>query len=112
MMTLGNEDNLIDKVQVVVNRAGAAAAEGDISLKKAEETIGRPIFWQIPNDPKAVMGSRVTGTPLIQHAPTSRAQQAYVGLVNVMLGRATAPAAQSVQGGFKWTDLFAKKRKV
>src|SRR5947209_8320904 len=45
LMTLGANENLADKVKVVINRVGS---EGDIPLKKAEETIGKPIFWQVP----------------------------------------------------------------
>ncbi len=51
--TLGNEEGLGEKVKVVVNRVGSD--EGDITLKKAEETIGRPIYWQVPNDFKAML---------------------------------------------------------
>ena len=29
---------------------GADTVEEGISLKKAEEVIGKPIFWQVPND--------------------------------------------------------------
>ena len=53
LMTLGNEEGLGDKVKVVVNRVGSDFLEGDISLKKAEEIIGKPIYWQVPNDSKA-----------------------------------------------------------
>src|SRR5262249_11230647 len=53
------------KVKVVLNRVGSDFLEGDISLKKAEETIGKPFYWQIPNDSKAMIGSRVAGVPLI-----------------------------------------------
>src|SRR5207253_2157586 len=78
--TLSNFEDLASKVHVVMNRVGSDYAEADISLKKAEETIGRPIFWQVPNDAKAVLGARNTGVPLIQHAPKSRAQQSIQGL--------------------------------
>src|SRR5204862_3039944 len=44
LLTLDQDEQLGPKVQIVLNRVGA---EGDITLKKAEETIGKPIFWQI-----------------------------------------------------------------
>ena len=66
---LGGEENLADKVRVVVNRQGADTVEEGISLKKAEEVIGKPIFWQIPNDPKSVIGARVSGQPLVEARP-------------------------------------------
>ena len=66
---LGGEEGLADKVRVVINRAGADTVEEGISLKKAEEVIGKPIFWQVPNDPKAVIGARVAGAPAGQARP-------------------------------------------
>src|SRR5437660_2191736 len=44
--TLGNEEGLGEKVKVIANRVGSD--DGDITLKKAEETIGRQIYWQVP----------------------------------------------------------------
>ena len=71
----------------VMNRVGADYAEGDISLKKAEETIGKPIFWQIPNDSKPMLGARVNGVPLLQHAPRCKAQQSIAGLARALSGQ-------------------------
>src|SRR3989441_9739309 len=67
--TMGNEEGLGDKVKVVINRVGSD--DGDITLKKAEETIGKPVYWQVPNDFKAMMGARNAGVPLLTHAPKS-----------------------------------------
>src|SRR5262249_15465366 len=54
--TLGNEDGMASKLKVVVNRVGAD--DSDITLKKAEETIGRSVYWQVPNDFKVMLGAR------------------------------------------------------
>jgi pilus assembly protein CpaE len=59
----------------VINRFGSETIEEGISLKKAEEVIGKPIFWQIPDDPKAVHGARMVGQPLLHHAPRSNIQK-------------------------------------
>jgi len=91
LMTLGMENDLSEKVRVVMNRVGSDHIEGDISLKKAEETIGKPIFWQVPNDAKPMIGSRVAGVPLVQFAPRSRVHLAIAGLAAVLDGR-TSPA--------------------
>ena len=40
--------------------------------KKAEETIGQPIFWQVPNDYKALVGARNAGVPLISTPRAAR----------------------------------------
>src|SRR5262249_3601950 len=69
LMSLGTEEAMANKVQVVLNRVGS---ETDISIKKAEETIGKPVFWEIPNDSRAVPESRNHGAPLVQHAPKSK----------------------------------------
>ena len=84
---LGNEEGLADKVRVVINRVGAESVEEGISLKKAEEVIGKPIFWQVPNDPKAMIAARVAGAPLVRHSPKSRAQQAIAGMAQTLTGK-------------------------
>jgi len=83
LMSMANTEGLADKVQVVLNRVGAADQE--ITIRKAEETIGKPIFWQIPNDSKTVLGSRNAGTPLIQFAPRSKVCQSLQGLAQALL---------------------------
>jgi len=90
LMALSQEPELADKVRIVMNRVGSDYAEGDISLKKAEETIGKPIFWQIPNDSKSMLQARVDGVPLIQHAPKCKAQQSIVALAQALNGKAPA----------------------
>jgi pilus assembly protein CpaE len=83
--TLGTEDGLGDKVKVVMNRIGSEDA--DISLKKAEETIGKPIYWQVPNDYKAMNGARNEGVPLLQHAPKSKVQLSLMDLAYSLCGK-------------------------
>jgi pilus assembly protein CpaE len=102
---LGGEENLADKVRVVINRQGSDTVEEGISLKKAEEVIGKPIFWQIPNDPKSVIGARVAGHPLVKHAPKSRVQQSIFGLTQALYGKPTS----DVRGSKTW-GLFSKRQ--
>ncbi len=85
---MGSEEGLAEKVRVVVNRVGAESIEEGISLKKAEEVIGKPIFWQIPNDTKPLIAARVAGAPLIKHSPKCRAQLAIAGLAHALSGKA------------------------
>jgi pilus assembly protein CpaE len=99
LMTLEQEPGLGEKVRVVVNRVGGE--DGDISLKKAEETINRTIFWQVPNDTKAVIGSRNAGVPLIQHAPRCKAQQAFAGLARLLNGKEQKPEPVAAGNGKK-----------
>jgi pilus assembly protein CpaE len=103
---LNQEDNLAEKVRVVVNRVGAEAVEEGISMKKAEEVIGKPIFWQVPNDPKAMIGARVAGAPLVKHSPKSRAQQAVAGLAQAVSGKAHGSSTEmKAKGGW----LFGRR---
>ncbi len=102
---LGQEGGLTEKVRILVNKVGSEAVEEGISLKKAEEVIGKPIFWQIPNDAKAVIAARVAGEPLVRHNPKSRAQQALFGLAQALAGRTAPPEPKSKAG---WS-LFGKK---
>src|SRR5260370_688517 len=83
MLTLQTEEGLAEKVKVVLNRVGS---ECDISFKKAEETIGKPVFWQVPNDPKSLIEARNAGVPLLQHSPKSKAQQSIAGLAQALCG--------------------------
>jgi pilus assembly protein CpaE len=100
MLTLGTEDGLADKVKVILNRTGCTFYDGEISLKKAEETIGRPIYWQVPNDVKTMLGSRNAGVPLVQHAPRSRVYQAIVGLAEALSGKAEDEESKKKRAGF------------
>jgi pilus assembly protein CpaE len=86
MHSLGTEEGLGEKVKIVLNRVGAA--ETEITLKKAEETIGQSVFWQIPNDTKAMVGSRNAGVPLLEFAPKTKIQQSFIGLAEALTGRA------------------------
>src|SRR5262249_47665478 len=79
--SLSLEGDLGDKIRVVVNRAGSDIGEDGITVKKAEEVIGKPIFWQIPNEAKPMIQARVNGQPLVQFAPRSKVQQSFQGLV-------------------------------
>ena len=67
---LDQANGLDKKVEIVVNRMGLE--DTDISLNKALETIGREVFWQLPNDYATMVGSRNNGIPLTQFAPKAR----------------------------------------
>jgi pilus assembly protein CpaE len=102
LLTLGNDEALGKKVQIVLNRVGS---DGDISLKKAEETIGKQIFWQIPNDSRSMIDARNAGVPLVQQAPKSKIQASVAGLVQALIGRDLQQAAPKKTG---W-GLFSRK---
>jgi pilus assembly protein CpaE len=75
---------LADKIKIVVNRAGLDS--GAITLKKAQETIGREVFWQIPNDYRTMVEVRNNGVPLVEHAPKAALTQSILGLAESLAG--------------------------
>jgi len=103
--TLGQEEALADKVRVVVNRAGVESGEDGISAKKAEEVIGKPIFWQVPNETKTVIAARIAGHPLVKYAPKSKVQLSIGGLAQTLYGK---PVSGSEGRGSKW-GFFGKR---
>jgi len=79
MQYLDQFNGLDKKIEIVVNRMGLE--DSDISLNKALETIGREVFWQLPNDYATMVGSRNAGIPLCQFAPKSRLTRSINDLV-------------------------------
>jgi pilus assembly protein CpaE len=102
LMALANDPETADKVRVVLNRVGG---DSDITLKKAEETIGKPVFWQLPNDPRTVTEARNEGAPLVVHAPRSKVQQSFAGLAQALASKGERAPKEKAKG---WT-LFARK---
>ena len=100
LLSLGNDPELARKVEVLVNRVGN---ETDITLKKAEETLGKPIFWQVPNDPRSLIEARNEGIPLVQSAPKCKVQLSIAGLVQTLTGKPAAAAKAS-----KGWSLFSR----
>jgi pilus assembly protein CpaE len=96
--TMSQDGDLAQKVKVVINRVGSDDG-GEITLAKAEETIGQPIFWQVPNDFKAMVGSRNSGVPLSIHSPKSKAHLALMSLTNTLCGK-TADAPKKERRSF------------
>jgi pilus assembly protein CpaE len=104
LATLSADEGMANKVQIVLNRVGC---DTDISLKKAEETIGKPIYWQIPNEPKPLIESRNHGLPLLLHAPKCKVQQSIAGLAEAVCGRPLQAAAK--EKASRWGGLFSRR---
>lgn len=90
MMSFGQMDAIKDKVKIVVNRVGL---DNHIGLKKAQETIGREIFWQLPNDYRVMVEVRNNGVPLIEQAPKAAITQSIIALAEALTG--DGPSAAS-----------------
>jgi pilus assembly protein CpaE len=84
LMTSFRENaELADKIKIVVNRAGL---DSGITLKKAQETIGREVFWQVPNDYRTMVEVRNNGVPLVEHSPKAALTQSIIGLAESLSG--------------------------
>jgi pilus assembly protein CpaE len=96
-----------DKVKIVVNRAGYDT--GQISLKKAQETIGREIYWQIPNDYRVMVEVRNNGVPLIQQAPRAAITQSINQLAASLSGKPEEPDAEASGKGRSWLGRWSAR---
>lgn len=92
------EQGLADKIRVVMNRVGLGDAQ--ISLSKALETIGRDVFWQIPNEYAVVVESRNNGVPLVSEFPKAKITRAIQQLA-VQLDTGSVPEETDDDSGVK-----------
>lgn len=90
MMSFQEMEGMSDKVKIICNRVGLE--QGSISLKKAQDTIGREIFYQIPNDYRTMVEVRNNGVPLIEQAPKAPVTLAMQGLAAALNGEVDKPA--------------------
>jgi pilus assembly protein CpaE len=95
-MSLQHMESVREKVKVVVNRVGLES--GQISLKKARETIGREVFFQIPNDYRTMVEMRNNGQPLKEQAPKAAITLAVQQLTDLLAGAEIAPKQEFEKG--------------
>ncbi len=95
---------LAEKIKVVVNRAGLES--GAITLKKAQETIGREIFWQVPNDYRTMVEVRNNGVPLTEAAPKAAVTQSILGLAEALSGERKETVEEAVVAKPEKSSLF------
>jgi pilus assembly protein CpaE len=91
LMSIDAIEGVAERVKIVVNRAGLDKTQ--ISIKKAEETIGRPIYWQIPNNFSVVSECRNNGVPFVQSAPKTNISESVLGLADKLYQETDAEAA-------------------
>jgi pilus assembly protein CpaE len=93
-----------DRVKIVVNRVGYDS--GQISLKKAQETIGCEIFWQVPNDYRVMVEVRNNGVPLVQQAPKAAITQSINQLATALTGKSDDASAEATTKKGGWRNLW------
>jgi pilus assembly protein CpaE len=115
MMSFGEIEGLKDKVKIIINRVGLDAAQ--ISSKKAQETIGREIFWELPNDYRTMSEVRNNGVPLIEQAPKAAITQSIIELATHFSSTAVsdkdlsdAEESGKREKGARWRNLFSGKK--
>lgn len=78
LMSFNEMEGIAEKIKIVINRAGLD--NGHISVKKAEETIGKEVFWQLPNEYRTMIEARNNGVPLIEQSPKAAVTQSIIAL--------------------------------
>jgi pilus assembly protein CpaE len=109
MMSFGEIDGLKEKVKIIVNRVGLG--NGHISLKKAKETIGADIYWQVPNDYRVMVDVRNNGVPLMEQAPKAAITQSIRLLADALSGKESGGSAAE-QKGSVGSRLLGQLRKT
>ena len=84
LMSFEEIDDLRSKTEIVVNRTGLDS--GQISLKKAKETLGWELFGLLPNDYKTMVEVRNNGVPLNIQAPKAAITVALRELLTRLMG--------------------------
>ncbi|MGD9854132.1 MAG: CpaE family protein [Planctomycetaceae bacterium] len=103
---LEDHEGLKEKLKIVVNRIGLEDAQ--ISLSKALETIGREVFWQVPNDYANMVESRNNGIPLIVEAPKAKVTRSMEQLAEAIDSSFTAVKSDGgAAKGKKGKGLFS-----
>ncbi|MGW8257780.1 MAG: response regulator [Thermoguttaceae bacterium] len=104
MMSFNEMEGIGEKVKIIVNRVGLDT--GHITLKKAEETIGREIFWQLPNDYRTMIEARNNGVPLIEQAPKAAITQAIVQLGKTLNNEGKPDMAAAIEKKSAFSNLL------
>ena len=106
MASFKESNRFEDRVRIIVNRAGYDT--GQISLRKAQETMGREIYWQIPNEYRVMVEVRNNGVPLIQQAPKAAITQSINQLAAALDGK-TESKSESGSKSRSWLGIWPAK---
>jgi len=106
MMSFGQVNGLKEKVKIIVNRVGLDS--GQISIKKAQDTMGREIFWQIPNDYRTMVEVRNNGVPLVEQAPKAAITQSLGQLADALCGKKADDEAVDSKSR-RWLNLWSNR---
>ncbi len=101
-------DGVAERVKVVVNRAGLEKSQ--ISLEKAEQTIGGEIFARIPNNYVVISECRNNGIPLLEQAPKASITHQIAELGERLSGDSSTAVTSEDEGKDKkgWLNFLSK----
>lgn len=94
-----------DLVRIVINRH---IKSSDISLKDAEKSVGKKIFWTIPNDFSLTMSAINQGKPLVELGANSPVARSIRELADTLVDRECVP----LKSGSFLTRLLGKRLPV
>ena len=106
MMSFEQHESLKEKIKIVVNRVGQGGSS--ISVKKAEGTLGQPVYWQLPNDYKTMIEVRNNGVPLLEQAPKAPLTQTISQLARDLSG-AGGEEGDTDSKSRSWLGLWSSK---
>lgn len=86
VQVLRQEEGMADKLRLIINRAGMPHCQ--IQPRKAEELLGLPVAWTIPDSPREFALSRAKGAALRAEFAKTRAQK----VIEEMAQGLSAPA--------------------
>lgn len=89
-------EGIASKIKIVANRVGADSA--DITARKAEQALGLPISWSIPNDFRAFHRARSEGVSVDQVAHGVKAHRAILEMANTYAPPSATAAPQKRRG--------------
>jgi pilus assembly protein CpaE len=104
MMSFEHHEKLREKVKIVVNRVGHET--GQISVRKAQETLGQEVYWQIPNDFRTMIEVRNNGVPLIQQSPKATITLSINQLAAALSGKQLAESPSDALFRSSWLRLW------
>lgn len=102
LMSFERDERLKQKVRVVVNRVGQGGSS--ISIKKAEATLGKEVYWQLPNDFRTMIEVRNNGVPLVEQSPKAPLTQSIAQLAADLLGE--TPTEEAGGKSRSWLSLW------
>jgi len=104
MQFLSEYNDMDQKVEIICNRMGID--DTGISLSRALDTIGREVYWQLPNDFATMIGARNNGKPLCQYSPKAQITRSIRDLVTRLCSHGEENSATTASALEKKKSLF------